>query len=357
MLDSKGAANHKRRWPTAIDLFCGAGGLTVGLKRARFRVLAGVEIDPLAAATYRANHPKVHMWERDIRRLSVAEICRTLGIRPGTLDLLAGCPPCQGFSTLRTRNSGTPAADERNDLALQFSRLAKGLRPKSIMLENVPGLATDSRFAELCEALEELGYKVDHRVRNAADFGVPQRRKRLILLAGRQMAIAFPKPSVDRRTVREMLADLPEPGASGDPIHDLPEQRSAAVLDRIRAVPKDGGSRADLSEQLACHNKVEGFYDVYGRMHWDKIAPTITSGCVNPSKGRFLHPEQDRAITLREAALLQGFPATYKFKLDKGKYRIAELIGNALPPEFVQCHATEIRHALVARRSPNAGQQ
>lgn len=336
-----------RRWPTAIDLFCGAGGLTVGLKRARFRVLAGVELDPLAAATYRDNHPRVQVWERDIRRLPVAEICRKLGIRPGSLDLLAGCPPCQGFSTIRTRNAGRPAADDRNDLVFEFGRLARGLRPKAIMLENVPGLASDSRFAELCETLEALGYTVRHRVRNAADFGLPQRRKRLILLAGRRGAIPFPDSLAEKHTVREALEGLPHPGDSGDELHDLGEKRSAEIRDRIRRVPKDGGSRGDLDGQLACHTKIDGFYDVYGRMHWDKISPTITSGCINPSKGRFLHPEQDRAITLREAALLQGFPPGYRFKLDKGKYRAAEMIGNALPPDLVRHHATEIRRILV----------
>jgi len=348
-----GGHGDKRRWPTAIDLFCGAGGLTVGLKRARFRVLAGVELDPLAAATYRDNHPRVHLWERDIRRLPVAEICRTLDIRPGSLDLLAGCPPCQGFSTIRTRNAGKPAKDDRNDLVLEFGRLARGLLPKAIMLENVPGLATDGRLEELCGILTELGYIVHHEVRNAAEFGVPQRRKRLILLAGRRREIPFPSALADRRTVRDVLEDLPAPGASGDEIHDLEEKRSAAIRDRIRLIPKDGGSRSALEDQLDCHTKVEGFYDVYGRMHWDRISPTITSGCINPSKGRFLHPEQDRAITLREAALLQGFPPRYRFKLDNGKYRAAELIGNALPPDLVRHHATEIRRVLInAPRSP-----
>ena len=149
------------------------------------------------------------------------------------------------------------------------------------------------------------------------------------------------------------MEDLPAPGASGDEIHDLEEKRSAAIRDRIRLIPKDGGSRSALEDQLDCHTKVEGFYDVYGRMHWDRISPTITSGCINPSKGRFLHPEQDRAITLREAALLQGFPPRYRFKLDNGKYRAAELIGNALPPDLVRHHATEIRRVLInAPRSP-----
>ncbi len=212
----------------------------MGLKRARFRVLAGVEIDPLAAATYRDNHPRVQLWERDIRDLSVAEILRRLDLRPGMLDLLAGCPPCQGFSIIRTRNSGKPVADDRNDLVLEFVRLARGLRPKAIMLENVPGLASDQRFLDLCERLREFGFVVGHRTRNAADFGVPQRRKRLILLAGRRAAIAFPSASASRRTVRDMISELPSPGNTGDPLHDLIERRSTAVLERIKVVPTDG---------------------------------------------------------------------------------------------------------------------
>jgi DNA (cytosine-5)-methyltransferase 1 len=324
--------------------------LTLGLKRARFRVLAGVEIEPLAAATYHDNHPKVHLWRQDIRNLSVAEIMRRLDLRPGMLDLLAGCPPCQGFSTIRTRNGGRPAADDRNDLVLEFVRLARGLRPKAIMLENVPGLASDQRFLGLCERLREFGFVVEHRVRNAADFGVPQRRRRLILLAGRGASVAFPGASAGRRTVRDVISELASPGATGDPLHDLIELRTAAVLQRIQAVPKDGGSRSDLGgDQLVCHRKFDGFHDVYGRMHWDRVAPTITSGCINPSKGRYLHPEQDRAITLREAALLQGFPPGYRFSLDRGKYRAAEMIGNALPPDLVHHHATEVRAMLAER--------
>jgi DNA (cytosine-5)-methyltransferase 1 len=337
-----------RRWPTAIDLFCGAGGLTVGLKRARFRVLAGVELDPLAGQTYRDNHPRVHLWQQDIRSLSVAEIRRELGLGKGQLDLLAGCPPCQGFSTMRTRNSGVPAADERNELVLQFVRLARGLRPKAIMLENVPGLAKDERFAELQRMLSDLGYEVGHRIRNAADFGVPQRRRRLILLATRSNKVAFPEPSPDRVTVKEALKELRPVGTSGDPLHDISESRGETVRDRIRQVPKNGGSRSSLgTNQLACHATFDGFHDVYGRMHWDRVAPTITSGCINPSKGRFLHPEEDRAITLREAAILQGFPRKYQFRLTRGKYKAAEMIGNALPPDLVRIHALELRRALT----------
>ena len=143
-------------------------------------------------------------------------------------------------------------------------------------------------------------------------------------------------------------------GESGDPVHDIPEKRAMRTMQLIRRIPRDGGSRTDLPEedQLECHKRCEGFKDVYGRMSWEKVSPTITSGCFNPSKGRFLHPEEDRAITMREAALLQGFPQRYKFPTTSNKSAIALMIGNALPPPFISAHARVIRSAL--RRTPPA---
>lgn len=340
----------ERRWPVAIDLFCGCGGLTLGLKQARFRVVGAVDNDPLAVKTYRLNHRSTYVWERDIRRLTVAEVRRRLDLRAGELDLLAGCPPCQGFSSIRTRNGGNTVVDERNDLVFEFARFARGLRPRAIMLENVPGLATDPRLGELCDQLVALGYRPAQRVRDAADFLVPQRRRRLILLAGYRSDLSFAPKQTERRTVRSALSELPRSGASGDELHDLPELRSERIRELIRRVPADGGSRAELGadSQLQCHRDFAGFHDVYGRMVWDGVAPTITSGCINPSKGRFLHPSEDRAITLREAALLQGFPPDYRFSLDRGKYAAAAMIGNALPPEFVRQHAIAVRSHLRA---------
>jgi DNA (cytosine-5)-methyltransferase 1 len=152
---------------------------------------------------------------------------------------------------------------------------------------------------------------------------------------------------------REAISNLSVPGQSGDAIHDLPEKRNKRVRTLIRAIPHDGGSRTDLSKrrQLACHKKCDGFKDVYGRMAWDEVAPTITSGCFNPSKGRFLHPVEDRAITMREAALLQGFPRKYKFDPDVGKIAVALMIGNALPPPFISAHAHEIVKVLQQKQS------
>lgn len=340
-----------KKKPKAIDLFCGCGGLTLGLKKAGFNVIGAVDNDNLAVETYRANHKEVEIWEEDIQTLSVEKVKRKLRIKKGELDLLAGCPPCQGFSTLRTLNTGRGVRDKRNKLLLEFLRFIEGLMPKAVMMENVPGLAKDRRFKSFCKKLEKLGYKVKHDVLNAADYAVPQRRKRLILLAGKNGKIEFAKKARCKRTVFDVIGDLPPAGESRSKLHNLPERRSKKVLALIKKIPKDGGSRKDLGKrrQLACHKKCDGFKDVYGRMAWDKVGPTITSGCTNPSKGRFLHPVEDRAITLKEAALLQGFPRNYRFDVEAGKGAIAELIGNALPPEFIR------RHACVALKFLSLG--
>ena len=163
--------------------------------------------------------------------------------------------------------------------------------------------------------MEDAGYLGDQNVINAAEYGVPQRRRRLIYLAGLGTRIPFAEPVPDTVTVRDAIGGLPRAGESGDPIHDMLERRTPRVMQLIRRIPKDGGSRTDLPEedQLECHKRCNGFKDVYGRMAWSQVSPTITSGCFNPSKGRFLHPEEDRAITMREASLLQGFPRQYKF--------------------------------------------
>jgi DNA (cytosine-5)-methyltransferase 1 len=286
------------------------------------------------------------LWRRDIRRLDPREVAERLDLAPGDLGLLAGCPPCQGFSSVRTLNGSRNIADTRNDLVAEFARFAAVLRPRAIMLENVPGLAHDHRLDELRTQLLELGLETAARVVDAADYGVAQRRPRFMLLGVCGAPPRFAAPAVRRRTVRQAIGNLPPAGTSGDPLHDHGERRTNAVARRIRLIPADGGSRRDLpsSEQLACHRRCDGFSDIYGRMAWDDVAPTITGGCINPSKGRFLHPEADRAITLREAALLQGFPGRYFFSLRKGKFAAAGMIGNALPPGLVARHAAPLAY-------------
>lgn len=335
--------------PLAIDLFSGCGGLTEGLRQAGFRVVGAIDNDPLAVETYRNNHRGVVVWEKNIQHVSVSEVMAQLRIDIYELDLLAGCPPCQGFSAMRTLNGSKTVDDERKELIFDFLRFVRELQPKAIMMENVPGLASDPRMAVFWDELRRLGYEGEHRVLDAAQYGVPQRRRRMILLAGRFGPVPFATVAIRSRNVKWAIGWLPPPGQSGDALHDLPpSRRSDRIQQLICRIPKDGGSRMDLGpgDQLSCHQKCDGFKDVYGRMSWAKVAPTITGGCFNPSKGRFLHPEEDRPITLREAALLQTFPLRYSFSLRRGRTHAAELVGNALPPKFIRRHAKEIREYL-----------
>ncbi len=337
-----------KRKPRAIDLFCGCGGLTLGLKQAGFKVIGAVDNHPLAITTYRRNHSNVQIWQTDIAELTVADVRRCLKLRKRQLELLAGCPPCQGFSRMRTLNGLKRMRDDRNWLIDEFLRFVRGLLPEAVMMENVPRLKQYHRFSVFCRELRRLGYRVTFEVRNAADYGVPQRRRRLILLAGRRHEIRFPSPLDKRSTVFEAIGRLPAAGSSGDTLHDFPEHRTEKVINLIRRIPKDGGSRTDLPrrDQLRCHKLCDGFKDVYGRMAWNDVAPTITTGCFNPSKGRFVHPDENRAITMREAALLQGFPRKYEFPEARSKSAIAMLIGNALPPPFIREHAVAIKDWL-----------
>jgi len=294
------------------------------------------------------NHPNVYLYPQDIRELDPATILRKAGLKPGELSLLAGCPPCQGFSRLRTRNKKTSVDDDRNDLVADFLRFIEVMLPKTIMLENVPALAKDRRFLSMHKRLRDLGYETIVRVLDAADYAVPQRRKRLIMLASLVHNPTLAGKASKRLTVRQAIADLDDPKTTLDRLHGIGEKRSQEVRDLIALIPKNGGSRKDLPPQyqLACHNRCDGFSDVYGRMAWDQVAPTITSGCHSPSKGRFLHPTKNRTITLREAAVLQGFPRTYRFDVKHGKEAIALMIGNALPPPLIAAHARALRKGL-----------
>lgn len=336
----------------AIDLFSGCGGLTLGLKQAGFRVVSAIDNDPTAVETYKVNHPRVKAVLNDIRKVDAAALCKELGLKKGELDLLAGCPPCQGFSSMRTHNGKMSIRDKRNDLVFDFLRFVREFKPKAIMMENVPALAEDRRMKSFQAEIKKLGYNSTCDVLNAADYEVPQRRRRMILLAGRRGKIDYAAPVERALTVRTAIGFLPVPSKSKDPLHSFPEKRTPEILDIIKRIPKNGGSRRQLGAkwQLECHkNYPEGFKDVYGRMWWDQQSPTITGGCTSPSKGRFLHPQQNRAITLREAALLQGFPADYHFSLRGGKHGVSLMIGNALPPSFIKHHAKKIHAYLVAQ--------
>jgi len=339
------------KMPGALDLFAGCGGLTFGLIAAGFNVLGAVEEDSVAAAAYGYNFPGVPISVSDIEAIDPRKYRRQLGLAVGELALLAGCPPCQGFSSLRTRNGSRRIRDKRNHLVLQMIRFAAEFQPKVVLMENVPGVLRTKTFKSFCTALRKLGYQISFQVADAARFGVPQRRRRMLLLAGRGFDLPFPPGASTTVSVRDAIGELPQVGTSQDPLHEFGEDRSEGVRKLIKAIPKNGGGRFDLPRdlQLKCHLNFSGHKDTYGRMRWDAVGPTITTGCYNPSKGRFLHPEADRCITMREAALLQSFPASFVLPEGIGKTQAARMIGNAVPPELIRMHARVILQVLKRR--------
>ncbi len=332
----------------AVDLFAGCGGLSEGLRQAGFRTIAACEIDPVAVATYKINHPDVHVFEEDIRRVDPSSIREFLKGEP--LHLLAGCPPCQGFSSLRRLNKKRSVRDGRNSLVDEYYRFIDKLRPLTIMMENVPGLQNYFKFQDMLKKLKGIGYCFDTAVVNVANYGVPQRRKRLILVGSLLNEISIAPRINIKKTVAMCIGSMESVEETQDPLHKIVAKHTEKIMEMIRRIPKNGGSRTDLPKRyiLECHKRenVE-FNDVYGRLKWDDYSSTITGGCLNPSKGRFLHPSEDRSISAREAALLQTFPKEYKFPEDATKTKISLMIGNALPPEFCRLQAKNILEHLV----------
>jgi DNA (cytosine-5)-methyltransferase 1 len=340
---------------TAVDLFAGAGGTTQGLKEAGFAVLAAIENDEDAVSTYRANHTEVSVLDRDIRRVQAPALARRLGGR--RIGLLSACPPCQGFSTLGSGDT----ADPRNELVMTVGRFAQHLRPWAIVLENVPGLATDRRLRALLDRLD-ASYAVRQYLVDAADFGVPQHRRRVIVLAlDRALGTELPEKltgllpegfDTTRRTAWSALAAAEDLTEDIDAVHRA-RRSSPIVLRRIEAVPA-GGGRTDLPPdlRLACHDRL-GRADatsIYGRIDPDTPSPTMTTRCTTPSCGRFIHPYKHRGLTLREAALLQSFPLTYQFR---GSHQsIERQIGNAVPVRLSYGLAEIVKSVACEQAAP-----
>lgn len=337
---------------TAVDLYCGCGGVTEALKQSGFRVVAAVDNDPVCCLTYKANHPKVRLYKKDICKVKPVEI-RNKYLQEKDLDLLVVCAPCQPFSSLNKKKED----DGRSLLILDAVRFARVLVPKVIFFENVPGLSSNKYHAileELRFELKELDYVLsDPLMVDAADYGVPQRRKRCVLLATKNIEPPDLLPPTihvnERRSVKQAIGDLAilEPGSvdQKDPLHAAHKLKEINVI-RLAHIPVDGGSRDSLPPdlQLKCHKKHKGHPDVYGRMSWDAVAPTLTTGCTDITKGRFVHPIQNRAITLREAARLQTFPDSYKFK--GSPQQIARQIGNAVPVELLKALSPSIKETI-----------
>ncbi len=324
----------------AIDLFCGAGGLSYGLRESGVIVKAGIDLDPACEYPYIKNI-KAPFFKKNVEDVQGKELAALYS--PGAIRLLAGCAPCQPFSTLA--NGRDTTEDQKWGLLVEFARLVKELKPELVTMENVPRVANHAPYEAFIGTLRTLGYHVDAQSVRCADFGIPQERRRFVLIASRFGQIKLPKPGKSVRTVRDAISHL-KPLAAGesdssDPLHKA-RSLTPINLARIKA-SRPGGSWEDWPEDLRspCHRIPSGstFRSVYARMSWDSPAPTITTQSFNFGTGRFGHPEQDRAITMREAAILQSFPPKYQFVKDGGKVHmstIGRLIGNAVPPKLAE---------------------
>jgi len=340
--------------PTAIDLFCGAGGLTLGLKKAGFKVVVGVEINPEIAKTYKANHRRTKLLIKDIREVTGKEIFELAGV--GEIDMVAGCPPCQGFSKLTDKYR---RKDPRNDLVLEMARIVEEIEPKMVMMENVAGLATRGKriLYKFVERLRKRRYLVSSDILQMADYGIPQSRKRLVVLAGKRFEIPLPNPTHCKNgdaekglkpwlTLADVIKGMPKPiNLSEVADSESPIDHNWHVVSDLTTLSKErlgalnaGENRRILPKHLRpkCHkNRDKGFINVYGRLSWDQTSPTITSGFNRPCMGRYGHPDEIRTISPREAALIQTFPMDYKFKTEYMS-TACNLVGNALPYVFAR---------------------
>jgi DNA (cytosine-5)-methyltransferase 1 len=351
-------------WMTAIravDLFCGAGGLTHGLRKAGVDVRLGIDVDPACEYPFTFNN-RIRYLQKAVHEVTAEEIQKEW--RGAKFSLLAGCAPCQPFSLYSQRTSDQ--SDGRWHLLSEFQRLVLEARPTLVTMENVPRLAEQSIFRTFVAALEGAKYNVCFQIVKSADYGVPQQRERLVLLASRLGPIDLIPPTHREkpRTVRQAIRGLPRLRAGSqnrqDSLH-FAATLSPINLRRIRA-STPGGTWRDWDARLvaACHRKRTGktYPSVYGRMKWDEPAPTVTTQFFGFGNGRFGHPEQHRAISLREGAIIQSFPKSYRFvKPGQPIYFkiLGRLIGNAVPVKLGEAIGRSIiKHAnefLVEERT------
>lgn len=325
----------------AIDLFCGVGGLTKGLEQAGINVVAGIDFEPNCQYAYEENN-NARFVQKDITMVTSDEL---IALYPNNTDIhiLAGCAPCQPFSKYTQRYRKDGYKDEKWRLLYSFGTLAKETMPEIIAMENVPELSKTKVFSDFVEDLKKCGYHISHQIVYCPDYGVPQNRKRLVLLASRLGDIGLIAPTHTPKnyvTVRDAIGDLPKLIAGSTDPNDLLHSSTALSeknLKRIRQSVQGGTWRDwDKELQLKCHKKNSGktYPSVYGRMSWDAPSPTITTQFYGYGNGRFGHPEQDRALSLREGAILQSFPRDYRFIRSTdilNKRQIGLQIGNAVP--------------------------
>lgn len=351
---------HKRRGKLpkieVVDLFCGIGGLSYGMRSQGFKILAGFDLDWTCQYAYETNNEAKFIF-KDIRFVQKEDIIPFYSKK--SIKVLAGCAPCQPFSSYAFKNKNKDK--EKYNLLYEFGRLVKEVQPDIVTMENVPAIASfkiKSVLSDFIKTLKSEKYNVFYRVVYCPEYGIPQTRKRLVLLASKLGEISLVPPTHNKNeyvTVRDVIGNLPPLEAGGScPTDALHRCRSLSPLNmrRMLATPY-GGSWKDWPEELLldCHKKEEGksFGSVYGRMVWDEPAPTMTTLCTGIGNGRFGHPVQNRAISAREAALFQTFPITYKFfpnEKDVSLSKASRYIGNAVPPRLGEIIAESIKQHI-----------
>ena len=335
----------------AVDLFCGIGGMTHGLIRSGIDVTAGFDIDPSCRYAYETNNPHASFIESDIRCINSSDIAPFYADAATTA--LVGCAPCQPYSSHNRRLRSRGGND--SPLVCEFCRLVQETSPDIVSMENVPGLRRHAAFQDFVSELNHLKYNVACDVLYCADYGIPQKRRRLVLLASRIGDISLPLPTNTRTTVADFLVDLPDLAAgerhSEDPAHVTlpltPKNRKRIQQSRPGSSWRDWDDQ-DISK---CH-KTAYFPASYGRMRWDALAPTITTQFCYYSTGRFGHPRQDRTISIREGALLQTFPKDYSLAKGHDSVSVSQLarhIGNAVPVTLAQAIGQSILEASKAQ--------
>jgi DNA (cytosine-5)-methyltransferase 1 len=334
-----------------FDFFSGCGGTSQGFKQAGFDVVFGLDFDEDASESFKLNFPDAVFVKDDIRTINCDSISHLYNRETNDgYTLFSGCAPCQPYSK---QNSNKKDDDPRLDLLSEFSRFVSHYLPDFVFVENVPGIQkfnkNEGTFKEFHTTLIENGYFVDFKVIPAGWFGVPQTRERLVLLASRKFEVELPSKTHGTKdnpysTVREWIGNLPALEA-GSKHATIPDHESARLtelnIQRIKATPEGGGREFWPSDLvLKCHQNHKGHTDVYGRLAWDKPASGLTTRCISYSNGRFGHPVQNRALSLREAACLQTFPMDYLFT---GSLQSrARQIGNAVPPKMSEAIANQI---------------
>lgn len=341
-----------------VDLFCGIGGLSYGLKCQGMKILAGFDLDYTCQYAYETNTGG-KFYYKDVRVISGDEINSLYSQKKDVIKVLAGCAPCQPFSSYAFKNKNKDK--DKYNLLYEFGRLVKEIHPDIVTMENVPAIASfklKSVLADFVAVLQNEGYNVKYKVVYCPDYGIPQTRKRLVLLASRFGSIDLISPTHKKEnyvTVRDVIGDLPPLDAGqGCPTDALHRCRalSSLNLQRLKSTPYGGSWKdwpADL--MLECHKKESGksFGSVYGRMVWEEPSPTMTTLCTGIGNGRFGHPVQNRAISAREAALFQTFPITYKFFPNEHEVSLTKAsryIGNAVPPKLGEIIAQSIKNHI-----------